>query len=281
MNAAASLSDAQLFDLELRLLLEAVFLRYQHDFRRYSPASMRRRVTQALGQMGFRRLSQLQDAVLRDPAVFAQLLRFLTVHVSEMFRDPGHFRALREAVAPELLTYPSVKVWVAGCSHGQEVWSLAVLLHEEGLLERTLIYATDIDPDALARAEAGVYPLDEAAAYSRNYLAAGGRGSLSDHFTEAYGGIAFDRALRRHMMFADHSLSTDAVFSEVHLVSCRNVLIYFDTTLQDRAVGLFRDALVRRGFLGLGNRETLRFGAHADAFETLQVDGDARLYRKR
>lgn len=281
MNLSSAPSEAELFDLELRLLLEAVFLRYQHDFRRYSPASMRRRVQQAMRQLGFRRLSQLQDALLREPGVFAQLLRFLTVHVSEMFRDPEHFRVLREQVAPDLLTYPSVKVWVAGCSHGQEVWSLAILLHEEGLLERSLIYATDIDPDALARAAAGVYPMDEAATYSRNYLAAGGRGSLSDHFTEAYGGIAFDRALRRHMVFADHSLSTDAVFSEVHLVSCRNVLIYFDTALQDRAVGLFRESLVRRGYLSLGSRETLRFGAHVDAFEPIRQDGDVRIYRKR
>lgn len=281
MTPGAGGGGDALFDIELRLLLEAVYLRYQHDFRHYSPSSLRRRVRQALAQLGHRRVADLQDAVLREPAEFARLLQYLTVHVSEMFRDPEHFAAIRRDVVPDLLTYPSIKVWVAGCSRGEEVWSMAILLHEEGLLERALIYATDIDPDALSRAEAGVYALDQAAPFSRNYLAADGRASLSDYFSEAYGGIVFDRALKKHVVFADHSLATDAVFSEVHLVSCRNVLIYFDTTLQDRAVGLFRDALVRRGYLSLGSRETLRFGAHADAFEPMDVAGDVRLYRKR
>ncbi len=280
VNPTAEPAD-ELFDLELRLLLEAVYLRYQHDFRHYALSSLRRRLRQALGQLGFARVSQLQDQVLRDPQLFTRLLQFLTVQVSEMFRDPEQFAALRRLVMPELQTYPSLKLWVAGCSNGEEVWSLAILLQEEGLLERSLIYATDINAEALLRAEAGVYPLERAALFSANYLAAGGRASLSDYFTEAYGGIVFDRALRRQLVFADHSLATDAVFSEVHLVSCRNVLIYFDRQLQDRAVGLFRNALVRRGFLSLGSRETLQFGAHAPAFETLRVDADVRLYRRR
>jgi chemotaxis protein methyltransferase CheR len=270
-----------LFDVELRLLLEAVYLRYQYDFRHYAPSSLRRRVRQGMVQLGFERVADLQDRVLRDAALFTQLLQFLTVQVSEMFRNPVHFRTLRMDVAPELQTYPSLKIWVAGCAHGEEVWSLAILLHEEDLLERSLIYATDINAQALQRAEAGVYPLDQAALFSRNYLQAGGRASLSDYFTEGYGGIVFNRQLRRHLVFADHSLATDTVFSEVHLVSCRNVLIYFDRDLQDRAVGLFRDALVRRGFLGLGHRETLQFGAHADAFEAMPGLPDVRLYRRR
>ncbi|MFT3818248.1 MAG: protein-glutamate O-methyltransferase CheR [Rubrivivax sp.] len=271
----------ELFDLELKLLLEAVYLRYQYDFRQYALSSLRRRVRQALGQLGYARIAELQQQVLRDPQLFARLLQFMTVQVSEMFRDPAQFAALRRLAVPELQTYPSLKVWVAGCADGEEVWSLAILLHEEGLLERCLIYATDINEQALARAEAGVYPLDRAARFSGNYLAAGGRHSLSHYFTEAYGSIVFDRALRRPLVFADHSLATDAVFSEVHLVFCRNVLIYFDRSLQDRAVGLFRDALVRRGFLGLGSRETLQFGAHAGAFEPLQVDAGVRLYRRK
>ncbi len=277
----ASPVDSELFDIELRLLLEAVYLRYQHDFRRYAMSSLRRRVRQAMAQLGHEHLAQLQHAVLHDATQFARLLQVLTVHVSEMFRDPDQFLAIRRHVVPELRTYPSVKVWIAGCSRGEEVWSLAVLLHEEQLLERTLIYATDIDPEALAAAEAGVYPLEHAALFSRNYQAAGGTASLSDYFTAGYGGIVFDRRLRRQVVFADHSLATDAVFSEVHLVSCRNVLIYFDASLQDRAVGLFHDALVRRGFLGLGHRETLRFGAFAEAFEPLPLGKDVRLYRKR
>lgn len=269
-----------LFDLELRLLLEGIMLRYQHDFRSYAPSSLRRRVRQAMEALRIGRVAELQARVLREPALFARLLQFLTVQVSDMFRDPAYFLTLRRHVVPELSTYPSLKLWVAGCSHGEEVWSLAVLLHEEGLLERSIIYATDINPEALARAESGVFALDRAAGFSRNYLAAGGKASLTDYFTSGYDGIVFDRALRKQVVFADHSLATDAVFSETHLVSCRNVLIYFDDALQARAVGLFRDSLVRRGFLGLGSRETLQFGAHAAAFEPFHPQPDVRLYRR-
>jgi chemotaxis protein methyltransferase CheR len=278
-DGAAADADG-LFDIELRVLLEAIYLRWQHDFRQYAPASLRRRLRQAMTALGCARLSQLQDRVLRDAASFDQLLQFLTVQVSEMFRDPAYFRVLREQVVPELRTYPSLKFWVAGCSNGEELWSLAILLHEEGLLERSILYATDINPQALARAEAGVFDRDSMPLYTRNYLAAGGKASLAEYCTAAYGGVLFDRKLKRQVVFADHSLATDAVFSEVHLVSCRNVLIYFDTPLQNRAVGLFRDALVRHGFLGLGSRESLRFGAHANAFEAFHPQADVRLYRR-
>lgn len=247
------------FDIELKLLLEGVFLRYQHDFRHYAVASLRRRITQAMKRFDCATVSQLQDRVLHEPAVFAQMLQYFTVQVSEMFRDPEYFRALREQVVPMLRTYPSIKIWVAGCSTGEEVWSLAILLAEENLLQRALIYATDINPDSLKVAEAGIFPLDQIARFSRNYQEAGGKRSLSDYYTAAYNGVIFDRALRRHVVFADHSLATDSVFSEVHLVSCRNVLIYFDKSLRDRALGLFRDALIHRGFLGLGSKESLRF----------------------
>jgi chemotaxis protein methyltransferase CheR len=276
---AVAQADA-LFDIEIKLLLEAVFLRYQHDFRHYAPSSLRRRLHQALQAMRCERLSQLQDRVLREPDAFSQLLQFLTIQVSEMFRDPAYFRVLREEVVPELRTYPSLKLWVAGCSHGEELWSLAILLHEEGLLERSILYATDINPVALQRAEAGIYPRERMPLFSRNYLAAGGKASLSDYCTAAYEGVMFDRALKRQVVFADHSLSTDAVFSEVHLVSCRNVLIYFDRKLQDRSVGLFREALVRRGFLGLGSRESLQFGAHAHLFQPFHPQPDVRLYQR-
>lgn len=277
-DAAATMHDEQLFDLEIRLLLEAVYQRWQHDFRDYAISSLRRRMRQAMTHFRCDSLSALQGRVLHEPEVFAQMLQFFTVQVSEMFRDPSYFRALREQVLPVLRTYPSLKIWVAGCSHGEEVWSLAILLAEEGLLSRTIIYATDINAAALQRAEAGIYPLDRVAGFSRNYLAAGGRGSLSDHYTSAYGGVAFDRRLKQQIVFADHSLATDSVFSEVHFVSCRNVLIYFKRPLQDRALGLFADALVRRGFLGLGLRETVQFSGHAGAFEP--VVPDQRIYRK-
>jgi chemotaxis protein methyltransferase CheR len=273
------MDEDALFDIEIQLLLEGVLLRYQHDFRSYAITSLRRRMRQAMTHFGCTTLTQLQDRMLHDPGVFSQMLQFLTVQVSEMFRDPGYFKALREQVLPVLATYPSLKVWVAGCSSGEEVWSLAILLAEHGLLERTIMYATDINPVALQRAEAGIYALDRVAQFSRNYLASGGTGSLSDYYVEAYGGAAFSRRLKNQVVFADHSLATDSVFSELHLVSCRNVLIYFNRALQDRAIGLFKDSLVRHGYLGIGSRETLQFGAHANAFDL--VAAEPRIYRLR
>ncbi len=267
------------FDIELKLLLEAVYLKYQHDFRHYSMSSLRRRVLHALDEFGLATLSQLQDRIMRDSADFSRLFRYLTVQVSDMFRDPAYFLALREHVLPLLRTYPSIKVWVAGCSTGEELWSLKILFDEEGLTERTLFYATDIDPDALARAEAGIYALDRIAGFTQNYLAAGGRGSLSDYYHAAYGGARFASSLRDRVVFADHSLATDEVFLEAHLVSCRNVLIYFDRVLQNRAVGLFERALVRRGFLGVGSKETLRFSDQHEAFDAFRER--ERIYQKR
>jgi chemotaxis protein methyltransferase CheR len=266
-------------DVEIRLLLEGIYHRYQHDFRHYALASLRRRLPKALRQFGLDTVSDLQARVLHDEGAFRELMPFLTVQVSEMFRDPPFFRALRDEVVPWLRTFPTVKVWVAGCSTGEEAYGLAIILREEGLLERTLVYASDIDADALQRAELGVYDLERVARFSAAYAAAGGRGSLSDHYTAAYQAARFDPALRRNMVFTDHSLATDQVFAEVQLVTCRNVLIYFDGELQDRAVGLFRDSLCHRGFLGLGMGETLRFGAHAEDFEP--VEPRLRLYRKR
>ena len=254
------------FDIELKLLLEGILLKYQHDFRDYSVASLSRRVRQAMERFSCQTVSQLQDRILHDPAVFTQMLQFFTVQVSEMFRDPAYFRALREKVVPVLRTYPSIKIWVAGCSSGEEVWSLAILLEEEGLLERSMIYATDINLDALAIAESGIYSIERIAQFSNNYRLAGGLRSLSDYYTAAYSNAIFERRLRRQFVFADHSLATDSVFSEVHMVSCRNVMIYFNRDLQERATGLFHEALVNRGFLGLGIKESLRFGSHADAF---------------
>ena len=267
------------FDIELRLLLEGVYLRYQHDFRNYAYASLRRRVRQAMERFDCPTVSRLQERVLHEPEVFDGMMQFLTVQVSEMFRDPAYFAALREKVFPLLATYPFIKVWVAGCANGEEAWSLAILLHEAGLLERSLIYATDINPEALRIAEAGVYARDRIAGFSRSYLAAGGRASLSDYYTAAYDAAIFDKRLKAHMAFLDHSLATDAVFSEVELVSCRNVLIYFGRDLQARAVRLFHDALAPRGFLGIGAKESLRFSAHAAAFE--EFVAPERIYRKR
>jgi len=267
------------FDIELQLLIDAIYLKYHYDFRGYATASLRRRLRTAMTRFECQTLSQLQDRVLHEPAIFAALLDFLTVQVSEMFRDPAYFRSLRDAVIPLLRTYPSLKVWVAGCSTGEEAYSLAILLREEGLLARTLIYATDINPHALHTADAGVYDVDRIAGFTENHRHSGASVSLSDYYTAAYGRAVIDKSLKRHIVFSDHSLATDSVFAEVQLVSCRNVLIYFNRELQDRAVGLFRDALCRKGFLGIGSKESLRFSSHADAFvERVRQD---RIFQKR
>ena len=267
------------FDIEFRLLIDAIYHMYHHDFRDYASASLRRRLKTAMGRFGCLTLSQLQDRVVHEPEVFAELLDYLTVQVSEMFRDPAYFRALREHVVPLLRTYPSLKVWVAGCGTGEEVYSLAILLREEGLLPRTLIYATDINPHTLQRASAGVYDVERIAGFTEAHRKSGGNSSLSDYYTAAYGRAVFDKSLKEHIVFSDHSLATDSVFAEVQLVSCRNVLIYFNRDLQDRAVGLFRDSLCRKGFLGVGSKETLRFSSHSESFDELARD--ERIYQKR
>jgi chemotaxis protein methyltransferase CheR len=265
-------------DVELTLLLDAIYQRYHYDFRRYSEASLRRRMLSARRHFHCDTLSRLQERVLHEPRVFTELLGYLTVQVSDMFRDPAYFRSLRERVVPYLQTYPTFKVWVAGCSTGEEAYSIAIVLAEEGLLDRALIYATDINPMSLRTAEAGIYDLERFAQFSRSYLEAGGRGTLSNWYTTSERSAVLDRRLKKAILFSDHSLATDSVFAEVELISCRNVLIYFDRELQNRALGLLRDALCRRGFLGLGSRETLRFSPYAAAFE--ELDGPNRIYQR-
>jgi chemotaxis protein methyltransferase CheR len=268
MDAEVStvLAASREFEIELKLLIDAIYHMYHYDFRGYAPASLRRRLKAAMNRFDCSTLSQLQDKVVHDPAIFPALLDFLTVQVSEMFRDPAYFLALRERVVPLLRTYPSLKVWVAGCSAGEEAYSLAILLDEEGLLSKTIIYATDINPRTLQKAAAGVYEIGRIAGFTANHHRSGARTSLSDYYTAAYGRAVFNKLLKDHIVFSDHSLATDSVFAEVQLVSCRNVLIYFDRTLQDRALGLFREALCRQGFLGIGAKESMRFSSHAGAF---------------
>jgi chemotaxis protein methyltransferase CheR len=265
-------------DIEIPLLLDAIYHRFHYDFRQYSMASLRRRLAQARAQLGCESISLLQDRLLHDPSVFPQLLQYLTVQVSDMFRDPSYFAMLRTEIVPRLRTYPSLKVWIAGCAGGEEAYSLAILFREEGIFDQTTFYATDINPHGLHRAEAAIYALDRIATFTENHRRSGARSSLSEHYTAAYGSAVFDRTLRKHMVFSDHSLATDSAFAEVQLVSCRNVLIYFDKGLQNRAIGLMRESLCRRGFLGLGAKETLRFSAHRAAFE--QLPGGEQWYQR-
>ncbi|NLR98056.1 protein-glutamate O-methyltransferase CheR [Rhizobium sp. P38BS-XIX] len=266
MDATLTGSVELVEDIEIRLLLEALYVRYHYDFRNYAMASVKRRLRQARDQMGFVTISALQERVLHDETMLPRLLGYLTVQVSEMFRDPSYFLAIREQVVPHLRTYPSLKIWIAGCSGGEELYSFVILFREEGLEDRTIFYATDINQDALQIAETGVYDLDRIKLFTENHRKSGGKSSLSDYYKTGYGHAAFDKTLRRHVVFSDHSLVTDAVFGEMNVISCRNVMIYFDRPLQDRAIGLFKDSLMRKGFLGLGAKESLRFSSHANGF---------------
>ncbi|MET0292546.1 MAG: protein-glutamate O-methyltransferase CheR [Steroidobacteraceae bacterium] len=266
-------------DTEIYGLLDDLYGRFHYDFRQYAKASLRRRLASAQARFNVRTTRDLRARLRAEPALLTSLLDFLTVQVSEMFRDPNYFFGLRSDVLPVLATYPQVRIWVPGCSAGEEAYSIAVLLKEEGLLERSFIYATDINPAALARARAGIFDTARMAQFTANHRLSGARSSLSDHYHAAPGGALMDSSLRERIMFSDHSLATDSVFSEVQLISCRNVLIYFDKPLQNRALDLFNQSLCRRGWLGLGIKETLRFTSQADHFD--EIRRDVKLYRRR
>ncbi|WP_395404502.1 CheR family methyltransferase [Pseudoduganella sp. UC29_106] len=265
-------------EIELKLLMEAIYLKYSYDFRDYTLASQKRRVLHAMRELGCATISALQERVVHQPKAFSELLQYLTIPVTEMFRDPGYYAALREHVIPVLRTYPSLKIWVAGCSTGEEVFSLAILLKEEGLLERSIIYATDINPKSLEKARKCMFPLENMRAYTQNYQQAGGKRAFSDYYTAAYNAALFDRSLCENVTFADHSLATDTVFAETQLISCRNVMIYFKKKLQERALGLFHESLCHRGFLGLGSKESIDFSSYARHFEPIVKR--ERIFRK-
>jgi chemotaxis protein methyltransferase CheR len=265
-------------DRELTALLDAIYRAYHYDFRSYAEASLLRRMQAALVHFKLPSITRLTERVLADASAFTELLRFLTVQVSDMFRDPIYFKALRETIVPYLRTYASLKLWVAGCATGEEAYSLAILLAEEGLLDRTLIYATDINPDSLRVAQAGVYATERLPKFSENHRLGGGKTSLADYYSAAYGNAVFSSALKKAIVFSDHSLATDSAFAEMQLVSCRNVLIYFERELQERAIGVLRESICRKGFLGLGLKETLRFTRHAPTFTELVPA--ARIYQK-
>ncbi|WP_267222351.1 CheR family methyltransferase [Dyella silvae] len=270
-------ADVALEDIEVELFVRALKLRHGYDFSQYAPASLKRRILQLAHSQHADTVSTLTGRLLHEPGFLSVVLEGLSVPVSEMFRDPDVFQALREQVFPVLASYPQINIWQAGCAHGQEVYSLAILLEEAGLYERTQIYATDFNQSALNQAQEGIYPAKEAQLWSRNYLAAGGSHSLADYYSARYEFIKLDQRLRRNVIFANHNLVTDEVFCEAHLVLCRNVLIYFSDPLQDRTLALFRDSLVRGGFLCLGTRESLDFAPSAADFTP--VDPALRIYR--
>ncbi len=272
-------SEVMIADIELKLLIEAVFLRYNYDFRSYSKASLKRRTQAFLQREDIPNIARLTERVLHDPLSFEALLQYVTIGTTEMFRDPHYFKEFREKVIPHLRTYPSIKIWIAGCSTGEEVYSFAILLEEEGMLERSLIYATDINAKSLMVAESGIYPIEQMRKATLNYQKAGGICSFSDYYSAAYQSAEINPRLKKHVVFADHSLATDSVFCEVQMVSCRNVLIYFNRELQDRALGLFTESLVGGGFLGLGEKETLRFSSEISNYDNFVEI--SKIYRRK
>lgn len=279
-SAATDVSpyDPELERIEIELLLEGIYRNYGFDFRSYAYASIRRRLWKRIEAEGLTTVSALQARVLHEPPMMERLLLDLSINVTAMFRDPGFYRAFRENVVPILRTYPFIRVWHAGCATGEEVYSMAILLQEEGLYDRCRIYATDINEVVLQKAKAGIFPLDRMQEYTENYIAAGGKRAFSDYYLAKYGGAIFDEVLTRNVVFSLHNLVTDRSFTEFNVILCRNVLIYFDKTLQARVHGLFYDSLAMFGVLGLGSKESLRFSPYEECYE--QINGPEKIYRK-
>lgn len=279
LSGGAAAEPDDLESVEMALLLEGIHRHYSFDFRQYAPASLRRRLWRRAHAEGLATLSGLQERVLHDPACMERLLLDLSINVTAMFRDPTFYSALREKVVPLLRTYPFLRIWAAGCSTGEEVYSLAILLREEGLYERARIYATDINETVLERAVAGVFPLASMKAYTENYMRAGGQRSFSEYYVSGYGGARFDPALAENIVFAQHNLVSDRSFNEFHLILCRNVMIYFAKPLQDQVHSLFHESLAPSGVLCLGHKEALRHTRHEADYG--ELDRDERIYRRR
>jgi chemotaxis protein methyltransferase CheR len=264
--------------IEIQLLLEAVYRRYGFDFRDYAYPSIRRRIWSSARAEGLESIAEFQGRLLHDPACMERFLLAVTVNVTTMFRDPGFYRAFRAYVVPELRSHPFVRFWHVGCASGEEVYSMAILLQEEGLYANCRIYATDMNEEVLARAKSGIFPLALVQEYTANYLQAGGSGCFSEYYTANYGNVIFNQSLRSNMVFAQHNLVTDSTFNEFQVILCRNVLIYFNDSLTRRVHGLLYESLAPSGFLGLGSRESIRFTPHEDCYEA--INGRDNLFRR-
>lgn len=271
-------SESEEERIEIDTLLNGIRSRFGYDFTHYSRASLKRRLERALAHLKLTHFTELLDRLFHDEKSFDEFLKFMSVTVTEMFRDPVFHRAIREQIVPVLKTYPFVKIWHAGCATGEEVYSMALLLHEEGFLDRARIYATDFNKHSLDTASNGVYPVRHMASFAANYREAGGTGDFSDYYSEGYELAKFKDFLKERVTFSYHNLVTDGVFGEMNLVCCRNVLIYFDKTLQDQVLSKFTESLRHGGFLCLGNKESLNFTAVKSLFEA--VDKKQRIYRK-
>ena len=265
-------------DAELTRLLDGIFRRYGYDFRNYAQASIRRRITGYAVSENLGSVAELEARVLEDGACMERLLTVLTVHVTAMFRDPGFYRAFRQRVVHALGTYPFVRIWHAGCSTGEEVYSLAITLTEEGIYDRCRIYATDLSEVVLQSARAGIFPLRAMKEYTENYVKAEGKAEFSEYYTAKYDHAVFRPELRENIVFAPHNLVTDGSFNEFNVILCRNVMIYFNQALQNHVHGLLYRSLSRLGVLGLGRKESLRFSPHEHQYQ--ELDAVERLYRK-
>jgi chemotaxis protein methyltransferase CheR len=252
---------------EFKALLESIRLIYGYDFTEYSEASVKRRVANFMKNHGLHELDQLGKVLLKDEAIFEQFIQEISVTVTEMFRDPSFYRSLREKVIKRLATYPFIKIWVAGCATGEEAYSLAIVLKEEDLLHRSIIYATDINQKSLQIGKEGIYPLANMQGYKESYEKAGGKAESEQYYKAKYKFVLIHKSLKNHIVFSAHNLTTDQSFNEFQLVICRNVLIYFNKTLQDKVINLFHESLCTFGFLGLGNKESLRFTSKGKCFE--------------
>jgi chemotaxis protein methyltransferase CheR len=266
-------------DIEINLLLEAVYQRYGYDFRSYARASVERRTRQFLAHLGLASVSEMIPRVLDDEDLFSELVQYFSISVTEMFRDPFVYLAMRKEIVPMLRTWHHIKVWHAGCATGEEVYSLAIVLKEEGIYDRATIYATDFNDSVLQKAKAGIYSPEKIQEATRNYQKAGGRSSFGNYYHSRYDAVSMDSGLRERITFANHNLVTDRVFGEMHLVFCRNVLIYFNRDLQNRALGLFTESLVQGGFLCVGTKEDLQFTEVSRHYEA--VNSKAKIYKKR
>jgi chemotaxis protein methyltransferase CheR len=276
--ASNATQDPELEQLEIELLLEAVYRRYGFDFRQYAQASLKRRLWRRAYAEGQTTLTELQARLLHDPQCMERLLLDLSINVTAMFRDPSFYIAFREKVVPTLHTYPFTRIWCAGCSTGEEVYSLAIMLEEEGLYDRTRIYATDINENVLATARAGVFPLAKMQQYTQNYIRGGGKHDFSRYYVAAYDAAQFSRSLLDNIVFAQHNLAMDRSFNQFNAILCRNVMIYFDKALQNRVHGLFYESLETFGVLALGHKESLAFSPFATRYDVL--DEPERIYRK-
>ena len=268
----------ELEDVELELLLEGVYRHYGYDFRDYAVSSLRRRIRERVRAEGLRTVSGLKEKVLHDPETMERLLLGLSINVSAIFRDPSFYRAFRTEVVPLLRTYPFLRIWHAGCSTGEEVYSMAILLEEEGLYDRARIYATDMNEGVLHKARQGIVPLSQMKPYSANYQQAGGRESFSDYYTASHDHAILRPSLLRNVVFAQHNLAIDRAFNEFHVIMCRNVMIYFNRELQERVHTLFLESLIRLGFLCLGSKESLKYLSHDLEYRAL--DAEQRIYRR-